>query len=210
MKKSFGHISGAFGGELVSAASGGRTLPEVGDRYMSAMVVNQDHYINAVFNDGETHPLLSPNDEFADYYRWDRGNFGMGLKTPDMLPKEYAREALARGLAIGAEIGVNPFKFGQIGSTDSHTSLATTREDNYFGKAPPGEPGMGAERYEEYIIQPVFLGEEVAIRHYETLSSGLAAAWARENTRAAIWDAFQRKEVYAMTGSRMVVRVFAG
>jgi len=160
--------------------------------------------------DGETHPMLSPNDEFADYYRWDRGNFGMELKTPEMLPKEYAREALARGLAIEEEIGVNPFKFGQIGSTDSHTSLATTREDNSWGKASMVEPGTGAERYEDFIVQPDFLGEEVAIKHYETLASGLAAAWARENTREAIWDAFQRKEVYATTGSRMVVRVFAG
>jgi len=160
--------------------------------------------------DGETHPMLSPNDEFADYYRWDRGNFGMELKTPEMLPKEYAREALARGLAIEEEIGVNPFKFGQIGSTDSHTSLATTREDNSWGKASMVEPGTGAERYEDYIVQPAFLGEEVAIKHYESLASGLAAAWARENTREAIWDAFQRKEVYATTGTRMVVRVFAG
>jgi len=160
--------------------------------------------------DGETHPMLSPNDEFADYYRWDRGNFGMELKTPEMLPKEYAREALARGLAIEEEIGVNPFKFGQIGSTDSHTSLATTREDNSWGKASMVEPGTGAERYEDFIVQPDFLGEEVAIKHYESLASGLAAAWARENTREAIWDAFQRKEVYATTGTRMVVRVFAG
>ena len=166
--------------------------------------------VTQIKGDGETHPLLSPDDEFADYYRWDRGNFGFELKTPDMLPKEYAREALARGLAIEAEIGVNPFKFGQIGSTDTHTSLATTREDNYFGKATPGEPGTGADRYEELIIQDAIIGDEVAIRHYETLASGLAAAWARENTREAIWDAFQRKEVYATTGSRMTVRVFAG
>ena len=166
--------------------------------------------VTQIKGDGETHPMLSPNDEFANYYRWDRGNFGFELKSSDMLPKEYAREALARGLAIEADIGANPFKFGQIGSTDSHTSLATTREDNYFGKATPGEPGTGSERYEEYIVQPAIIGEEVAIQHYETLSSGLAAAWARENTREAIWDAFLRKEVYATTGSRMVVRVFAG
>jgi hypothetical protein len=160
--------------------------------------------------DGETHPALSPNDEFADYYTWDRGNFGTELKTPDMLPREYARQALARGLKYEAEIGANPFKFGLIGSTDSHTSLATTREDNSFGKASIVEPGTGAARYEDFIIQPAFLGEEIAIRHYETLASGLAAAWARENTREAIWDAFQRKEVYATTGSRITVRVFAG
>ncbi|MHA3979431.1 DUF3604 domain-containing protein [Halovulum sp. GXIMD14794] len=166
--------------------------------------------VTQIKGDGETHPMLSPNDEFADYYNWDRGNFGMGLKTPDMLPREYARQALARGLKFEAEIGANPFKFGMIGSTDSHTSLATTRENNYFGKASPAEPGTGAERYEEFIIQPDFLGEEVAIRHYETLAAGLAAAWARENTRESIWDAFKRKEVYATTGSRITVRVFAG
>ena len=166
--------------------------------------------VTQIKGDGETHPMLSPNDEFADYYTWDRGNFGTVLKTPDMLPREYARAALARGLAFEEKIGVNPFKFGMIGSTDSHTSLATTREDNYFGKASIVEPGTGAERYEDFIIQPAYLGEEIAIRHYETLASGLAAAWARENTREAIWDAFKRKEVYATTGSRMTVRVFAG
>jgi hypothetical protein len=160
--------------------------------------------------DGETHPTLSPNDEFADYYRWDRGNFGTEFKTPDMLPREYARQALARGLTYDAELGVNPFKFGLIGSTDSHTSLATTREDNFFGKASIVEPGTGENRYDDYIVQPVIMGEDIAIRHYEALASGLAAVWARENTREAIWDAFKRKEVYATTGSRITVRVFAG
>jgi len=166
--------------------------------------------VTQIKGDGETHPALSPNDEFADYYSWDRGNFGTALKTPDMLPREYARQALARGLKYEAEIGANPFKFGMIGSTDSHTSLATTREDNYFGKASIVEPGTGAARYEDFIVQPEFLGEEIAVRHYETLASGLAGVWARENTREAIWDAFQRKEVYATTGSRITVRVFAG
>ena len=166
--------------------------------------------VTQIKGDGETHPAISPNDEFADFYRWDKGNFGTELKTSDMLPREYARSALARGLQYEAKLGVNPFKFGMIGSTDSHASLATARDDNYFGKATPGEPGMGAERYEEFIIQPAFLGEEVAIRHYETIASGLAAAWAHENTREAIWDAFKRKEVYATTGPRMTVRVFAG
>lgn len=160
--------------------------------------------------DGETHPMLSPNDEFADYYTWDRGNFGTELKTPEMLPREYARQALARGLKYQQEIGANPFKFGMIGATDSHTSLATTREDNFFGKASIVEPGTGENRYEDFIVQPVILGEDIAIRHYEALASGLAGVWARENTREAIWDAFKRKEVYATTGSRITVRVFAG
>ena len=71
--------------------------------------------------DGETHPALSPNDEFANFELWDRGSFGPELKTPDMLPREYAREALKRGLAYEAKLGANPFKFGLIGSTDAHT-----------------------------------------------------------------------------------------
>ena len=166
--------------------------------------------VTQIKGDGETHPVLSPNDEFADYYTWDKGNFGTELKTPDMLPREYAREALARGLKYEEEIGANPFKFGMIGATDSHTSLATTREDNYFGKASIVEPGTGEARYEDFIVQPVILGEDIAIRHYETLASGLAGVWSRENTREAIWDAFKRKEVYATTGSRITVRFFAG
>jgi hypothetical protein len=166
--------------------------------------------VTQIKGDGETHPMLSPNDEFADYYTWDRGNFGTEFKTPDMLPREYARQALARGLKYEQEIGANPFKFGMIGATDSHTSLSTTREDNFFGKASIVEPGTGESRYEDFIVQPAIRGEEIAIRHYETLASGLAGVWARENTREAIWDAFRRKEVYATTGSRITVRVFAG
>ncbi len=166
--------------------------------------------VTQIKGDGETHPMLSPNDEFADYGTWDRGNFGSELKTPEMLPREYARQALARGLKFESEIGANPFKFGMIGATDSHTSLATAREENFFGKASLAEPGGGDHRYDEFIIQPDVLGEDIAIRTYETLAAGLAAAWARENTREAIWDAFKRKEVYATTGSRMTVRVFAG
>ncbi len=127
-----------------------------------------------------------------------------------MLPREYARQTLMRGLKFEAELGANPFKFGMIGATDSHTSLATSREENNFGKASMAEPGVGEDRYEEYVVPPDLRGEEVAIRHYETLAAGLAGVWARENTREGICDAFQRKEVYATTGTRMIVRVFAG
>jgi hypothetical protein len=168
--------------------------------------------VTQIKGDGETHPLLSPTDEFADYYRWDRGNFGLYGKQDDMLPREYARQALARGLAYEKQLGANPFKFGMIGSTDSHTSLATTREENFFGKATPVEPGMGEGRYMEKItgVVPSLDGSDPSIRHYEALASGLAAVWARENTREAIWDAMKRREVYATTGTRMSVRIFAG
>ena len=168
--------------------------------------------VTQIKGDGETHPALSPNDEFADYWRWDKGNFGLGGKKPEMLPREYARQALMRGLKYEAELGANPFKFGMIGATDSHTSLATTREENSFGKATLAEPGMGDERYMEMItgIIPSLDGSDVTIRHYKSLASGLAGVWSRENTREAIWNAFKRKEVYATTGTRMTVRVFAG
>jgi len=162
--------------------------------------------------DGEAHPSLSPNDEFADYGTWDKGSFGPEPKTQDMLPREYAREALKRGLKYEDALGANPFKFGMIGSTDTHTSLATTEENNYFGKATPGEPTAKPERFQEKITG--FLqkpgGPDTTMRHYQTLAAGLAAVWATDNTRQALWDALARKEVYATTGTRMTVRVFAG
>ncbi|MGD9391686.1 MAG: DUF3604 domain-containing protein [Chromatiales bacterium] len=162
--------------------------------------------------DGEAHPALSPSDEFADYGTWDKGSFGPEPKTAAMLPREYAREAYKRGLWYEESLGANPFKFGMIGSTDSHTSLATIEENNYFGKATPAEPSNDPERFEEMITG--FLSEpggpDITIRHFKTLAAGLAAVWATENTREAIWDAMKRKEVYATTGTRMTVRVFAG
>jgi len=166
--------------------------------------------VTQIKGDGETHPLLSPNDEFADFERWDRGSFA-AAKDPDMIPREYAREALKRGLAYEAELGANPFHFGMVGSTDSHTSLATTTEDNFFGKATPMEPGEEG-RFEDMVTGylPDPQGRDYAIRHYKGSASGLAAVWARENTREALWDAMEQKEVYATTGTRMVVRVFAG
>jgi hypothetical protein len=162
--------------------------------------------------DMEAHPSLSPNDEFADYGTWDKGSFGPEPKTPDMLPREYAREALKRGMKYEDALGANPFKFGLIGSTDSHTSLATTEENNYFGKATPAEPSAGEERFHEMITGFMSKpgGPDITMRHFQTLASGLAAVWATDNTRESLWDALYRKEVYATTGTRMTVRVFAG
>ncbi|MGF1561965.1 MAG: DUF3604 domain-containing protein [Geminicoccaceae bacterium] len=163
--------------------------------------------VTQIKGDGEAHPALSPNDEFADFGTWDKGDIGgRNVITPEMLPGQYARSALKRGLEQDAALGANPFKFGMIGSSDSHTSLATTREDNYFGKNPPGEPAP--DRWEHVFMQGVQDG--TTYFNWETLASGLAGVWARENTREAIWDAFNRKEVYATTGSRITVRVFGG
>lgn len=165
--------------------------------------------VTQIKGDGETHPLLSPNDEFAEYYRWDRGNFGMAPKTPEMLPREYARQALMRGLAYEARIGVNPFQFGMIGSSDSHTGLSTTEENNFFSKATPGEPGSGDQRYTVPIVQQT-PSADVRMYGYQSLASGLVGVWARENTREEIFDAMARREVFATTGTRMRVRMFGG
>jgi hypothetical protein len=155
--------------------------------------------------DGETHPFLSPNDEFADYETWDQGNLDLSqVKKDDMLQYEYARSALQIGLQIEQKLGVNPYKFGLIGSTDSHTGLATAQEDNFFGKHSGAEPGP--ERWKHPMAQ-------VGDKKYEgwaMVASGLAAVWARENTREALFDAMERKETYATTGSRMLVRFFGG
>src|SRR6187549_2467045 len=91
--------------------------------------------------DGETHAFLSPNDEFAEYERWDKGNLdGSEAKKNDMLAFEYARSALKLGLKLEEKFGTNPYKFGLVGSTDSHTGLATAEEENFFGKISTGEP----------------------------------------------------------------------
>jgi len=154
--------------------------------------------------DGETHPFLSPNDEFADYETWDRGNLGPVKKENSMLQYEYAREALKNGLRMEAKHGTNPYKFGLIGSTDSHTSLATAEEDNFFGKATHKEPS--AHRWEK----PVYQFGEIVTMGWEQTASGYTGVWATENSREAIFDAMARKEVYATTGPRMTVWFFGG
>ncbi len=161
--------------------------------------------ITQIKGDGEAHPLLSPDDAFADYETWDAGNLDLSeAKTDDMLAREYAREALKNGLALEARLGTNPYKFGLVGSTDSHTGLSTAGEDNFFGKHSGGEPS--AER----MKHPFTETENGVFKGWQTVASGLAAVWATENTREAIWDAMARKEVYATTGSRLRVRFFAG
>jgi len=155
--------------------------------------------------DGETHPFLSPNDEFAGYEIWDVGNLDLSqAKTDDMLAGEYAREALKRGLALESKLGTNPYKFGMIGSTDSHTSLATAQEDNFFGKHSGYEPNPDRMKH------PLMKSEFGKIDGWQLVASGLAAVWAPENTREALFDAMERKEVYGTTGSRMAVRLFGG
>ncbi|MGH7342581.1 MAG: DUF3604 domain-containing protein, partial [Candidatus Rokuibacteriota bacterium] len=155
--------------------------------------------------DGETHPFLSPNDEFANFERWDKGNLDLSvLKQNEMLEFEYARSALGNGLKLEKQLGINPYKFGMIGSTDAHTALAAVEEDNFFGKTSSSEPSP------ERTTHPFMKNLQGTIMGWEQTSSGYAAVWAMENTRESIWDAMQRKETYATTGPRMVVRFFGG
>jgi len=157
--------------------------------------------------DGEAHPFLSPNDEFADFENWDKGNLdGSVAKKQEMLEFEYARSALKNGLALERKFGTNPYKFGLVGSSDAHTGLAAMEEDNFFGKTTPQEPSP--ERLKATFISNPQTG--VTIMDWEVGSSGYAAVWANENTREALWDAMQRRETYATTGSRMIVRFFGG
>ena len=155
--------------------------------------------------DGETHPFLSPNDEFADYETWDQGNLDLSeMKKDEMLQYEYAREALQIGLQLEDDLGVNPYKFGMIGSTDSHTGLATAAEENFFGKHSGAEPGP--KRWEH----PMAKVGDAEYTGWSMVASGYAGVWARENTREALFDAMKRKETYATTGSRIIVRFFGG
>lgn len=157
--------------------------------------------------DGEAHPFLSPNDEFADFETWDKGNLdGSAVKANDMLEFEYARSGLKTGLKLEQALGSNPYKFGLVGSSDAHTGLAAMEEDNFFGKVSPAEPS--AERLTKTFMAHPVTG--VKIMDWEVGASGYAAVWATENTREAIFDAMQRRETYATTGSRMTVRFFGG
>ena len=151
--------------------------------------------------DSETHPALSPNDEFADYefYPHLLDTRPGADRTPTTTPGDYVRAGMMRGLEIESQVGANPYKFGLIGSTDAHTGMASAEEDNYWGKS-------GLDSIPEMKDKPVLSGS----RGWDMSAAGLAAVWATENSREAITAAFKRKEVYATTGPRIGVRFFGG
>jgi len=156
---------------------------------------------------GEAHPVLSPNDEFASFELWDKGNLdGSVAKTKDMLEFEYTRSAYKNGLKLEKELGTNPYKFGLVGSSDAHTGLSALEEENFFGKTTPQEPSP--ERMTKAFFDNPKTG--VKVMDWEVSSSGYVGVWATENTREALWDAMQRKETYGTTGPRMLVRFFGG
>ncbi len=179
--------------------------PLTGDYARNRIRWEPVYEITQIKGDGEAHPFLSPNDEFADYGTWDKNNLGPFPKTEDMLQGEYAREAFKNGLVLEDRLGTNPYKFGVIGSTDSHTALATAEEENFFGKVSHVEPS--AERMMEPFVE---FTEELVWEGWSMVASGYAGVWATENTREAIFDAINRKEVYGTTGPRITVRFFGG
>jgi hypothetical protein len=152
----------------------------------------------------EQHPSLAPADEFANFEIWDVGNLNLVPKEEGMIEYEYARQALKRGLALEDELGANPFKFGLVGSTDDHTGISSAEENNFFGKFPASEPGP------ERSTANAFDFDGRTIKDWQLGASGLTAVWATDNTRASIWDAMKRKEVYGTTGPRIGVRFFGG
>jgi hypothetical protein len=159
--------------------------------------------------DGETHPLLSPNDEFADYETWAIGNLDLSdLKTDEMLPYEYARSGLGIGLELGEKLGINPYKFGLVAATDSHTGLSTAEEENFFGKHSGTEPSV--HRIEHPMARVVTADGVREYPGWSMVASGYQGVWATENTREALFDAMMRKETYGTTGPRMLVRFFGG
>ncbi|MEM7097362.1 MAG: DUF3604 domain-containing protein [Pseudomonadota bacterium] len=206
----------ATGGEVIAIAhngnlSNGMMFPDTsvdGEPITEEYAIQRARWepiyeVTQVKGDGEAHPFMSPNDEFANYENWDWDNIGRNQAKEDwMLKHEYARSALQLGMAHEEKLGANPFKFGMIGSTDGHNSISTPQEDNFFGKFPESLPGQ--ERTQNSMANNQLW------QNWRIVASGYAAVWAKENTREAIFDAMKRREVYATTGSRIKVRMFGG
>jgi len=157
--------------------------------------------------DGEAHPMLSPDDEFADFETWDWGNLDASeRKTAAMLPGEYARSGLKRGLELEKKLGTNPFKFGLVGASDTHTGLTTPDNDNFFGKFTAYEPNPKRSNHLAKENKEL----DISYRSWRYITGGLTAVWSTENTRGALFDSMERREVYSTTGPRMRVRLFGG
>ena len=169
------------------------------------------HELVQIKGASESHPLIAPNDEFIGYgiAGWDLGNLTLEGKplSKEMMPTNYVREGLKRGIEQQGALGVNPFKFGVIGSSDVHNAFPSVEEANFFGKFPSQEPAP--DRWKQ--VSSLGKGQGKAVRYtWQDLAAGYAAVWSTENTREAIWEAFMRKETYATSGTRMIVRFFGG
>jgi hypothetical protein len=242
------HNSNLSQGQMFNALTF-KNMPISADYARTRAAIEPLLEVTQIKGDSETHPFISPDDEFAGYESWGKAPAGTqetgkaaskkttkgtgktpakgtskqtakgasktpvkatGKKPPtkkgaatvgpdpvtdptDFMNQSYARSGLKLGLSHQANLGTNPFKFGMIGSTDSHTGLATADEDNFWGKMGTNEPSP----FRAYTMG--MFG-----------SAGYAAVWANENTREAIFAALKRKEVYGSTGPRITVRFFGG
>jgi len=197
-----GNLSNGWMFPMVETYAGGK----VDKNYVEQRAKWEPLYeVTQIKGDGEAHSFLSPNDEFADFETLDKGNLDLtALKKDVMLQREYAREALKNGLVLEKQLGTNPYKFGMVGATDSHTGLTTAEEENFFGKSTSVEPSATRAAH------PFVKSKLGAIEGYELSASGYQAVWSTENTREAIFDAMERKETYATTGPRILMRFFGG
>ncbi len=150
--------------------------------------------------DSETHPVVSPDDPFAGFEIYPH-YIQRNAPPYDPKPGDFVRSALRTGLDLEARLGVNPYRFGLIGSTDAHTGVSSAEEPNFWGK-------MARDSIPENKAE--FRVGRQGVSGWSMSASGLAAVWAEENTRSAILAALKRRETYATTGPRIVVRVFAG
>jgi len=160
--------------------------------------------VTQIKGQSESHPSLSPNDDFAAWDLWDRGNLILKAKPEGSFGREYWREALKSGLRLESQLGTNPFQYGANAGTDTHTGLSTTEEDNFFGKFKTLEPGKDRWNF------PLLDGPTGAYMGWEQAAAGAMGVWSTANTREAIWDAMARKETYASTGPRISLRFFGG
>lgn len=161
--------------------------------------------VTQIKGQSESQPSLSPEDEFASWDLWDRGNLNGNAKSPGMYRTEYWREALKSGLRLEAALGANPFKYGANGATDTHTGLTASDDDNFWGKFKTVEPSP--TRWKPQLLGA---GKPGAMYGWEQSAAGWMGVWATANTREALWDAMKRRETYATTGPRMKVRFFGG
>tara|TARA_B110000305_G_C19436951_1_gene639544 strand:+ start:593 stop:2596 length:2004 start_codon:yes stop_codon:yes gene_type:complete len=210
------HNSNGSGGsmfELVDSNDNPITKEYADQRMRNEPIVE----ITQVKGTSDTHPALSTNDEWADFEIMPFKVATMDISEPK---GSYVRDALLEGIAMEQREGFNPYKFGLIGSSDTHTAASSQQEDNFFAKIGLLDATAGL-RGSIPMTDPAFLADEAAIQDVEGRkymnssaitwgASGLAGVWAEENTRSSIYDAFRRKESFATSGPRMTIRFFAG
>ena len=156
----------------------------------------------------ETHPILSPNDEFSNFEFYDHLLISQKKSKPE---GSYVRDALGRGLEISQRTaGVNPYKYGIIGASDFHNGLSTSSEEAFVGTFGGIDPTRPLPSTNDFFKNYGEARKIVAANLYETSSGNLTGVWAERNTREAIYDAFRRKETFATSGTRLKVRFFGG